>query len=96
MILLIIFTIVKTTKPATPVSVEPVVEKPTGLDWATILAPVAEGIVVTHKKFGDGKVSWMDKAKKYLRVTFNINGQNVEKQFVFPDAFIGGFLAIKE
>lgn len=70
-------------------------EKPAGPDWATILAPVAEGITVNHKKFGDGKITWMDKAKKYLRVTFTINGQGVEKQFVFPDAFINGFLTIK-
>ena len=70
-------------------------EKPAGPDWTTILAPVAEGITVNHKKFGDGKITWMDKAKKYLRVTFTINGQGVEKQFVFPDAFINGFLTIK-
>ena len=70
-------------------------EKPAGPDWATILAPVAEGITVNHKKFGDGKITWMDKAKKYLRVTFTINGQGVEKQFVFPDVFINGFLIIK-
>ena len=81
----------KTVAPATP----KVEEKPAGPDWATILAPVAEGITVNHKKFGDGKITWMDKAKKYLRVTFTINGQGVEKQFVFPDAFINGFLTIK-
>lgn len=81
----------KTVAPATP----KVEEKPAGPDWATILAPVAEGITVNHKKFGDGKITWMDKAKKYLRVTFTINGQGVEKQFVFPDAFINGFLIIK-
>lgn len=81
----------KTVAPSTTL----VEEKPAGPDWATILAPVAEGITVNHKKFGDGKITWMDKAKKYLRVTFTINGQGVEKQFVFPDAFINGFLTIK-
>ena len=81
----------KTVAPSTTL----VEEKPAGPDWATILAPVAEGITVNHKKFGDGKITWMDKAKKYLRVTFTINGQGVEKQFVFPDAFINGFLIIK-
>lgn len=81
----------KTVSPSTTL----VEEKPAGPDWATILAPVAEGITVNHKKFGDGKITWMDKAKKYLRVTFTINGQGVEKQFVFPDAFINGFLTIK-
>ena len=85
---------VETPKMVTP-STTLVEEKPAGPDWATILAPVAEGITVNHKKFGDGKITWMDKAKKYLRVTFTINGQGVEKQFVFPDAFINGFLTIK-
>ena len=87
---------VKVTKLTPPTTVEVVEEKPAGPDWATILAPVAEGLIVNHKKFGDGKITWMDKAKKYLRVTFTINGQNVEKQFIFPDAFISGFLTIKE
>ena len=87
---------VKVTKLTPPTTVEVVEEKPAGPDWATILAPVAEGLTVNHKKFGDGKITWMDKAKKYLRVTFIINGQAVEKQFIFPDAFIGGFLTIKD
>lgn len=34
-------------------------DKPTGPDWATILAPVTVGISVNHKKFGDGKITWM-------------------------------------
>lgn len=87
---------VKVTKLTPPTTVEVVEEKPAGPDWATILAPVAEGLIVNHKKFGDGKITWLDKAKKYLRVTFTINGQAVEKQFIFPDAFISGFLTIKE
>lgn len=70
-------------------------DKPTGPDWATILAPVTVGISVNHKKFGDGKITWMDKHNKYLRVAFTIDGKNVEKQFIFPDAFINGFLTIK-
>ncbi len=82
----------KATTPVVPV----VEEKPQGPDWATILAPVCEGIIVNHKKFGDGPITWMDKAKKYIRVSFTINGQAVEKQFVFPDSFINGFLTIKE
>ena len=87
---------VKVTKLTPPTTVEVVEEKPAGPDWATILAPVAEGLIVNHKKFGDGKITWMDKAKKYLRATFTINGQDIEKQFIFPDAFIGGFLTIKD
>lgn len=70
-------------------------EKTPDSDWTKILAPIAEGSIVNHKKFGDGKITWMDKAKKYLRVTFAIGGQDIEKQFVFPNAFINGFLTIK-
>ena len=68
--------------------------KQQGPDWATILAPVCTGCKVNHKTFGDGVVSWMDAAKKYIRVKFIIGGKDVEKQFVFPDAFIGGFLKV--
>lgn len=71
-----------TTKSGT----EPVPEK----NWNEILAPVGIGIVVKHKTFGTGTVVWMDKLKKYIRVKFDAG----EKQFIFPDAFIGGFLNI--
>ena len=57
---------------------------------------VEVGTVVRHSKFGEGEVTWMDKAKKYLRVTFIINGQGVEKQFVFPNAFTMGFLSLEK
>ena len=57
---------------------------------------VEVGAVVRHAKFGEGEVTWMDKAKKYLRVTFTINGQGVEKQFVFPNAFTMGFLSLEK
>lgn len=85
---------VDVSKTAAP-AVAKVEEKHQGPDWATILAPVCEGITVNHKKFGDGTITWMDKAKKYFRVSFTINCQAVEKQFIFPDAFIGGFLTLK-
>lgn len=54
------------------------------------LSGVVVGAVVTHKMFGAGKVTWMDQAKKYIRVSFNQG----EKQFVFPDAFKMGFLKL--
>ena len=71
-------------KPATP---QPAPEK----DWDKILAPVGVGTVVKHKTFGEGSVVWMDKAKKYIRVKFAAG----EKQFIFPDAFVGGFLSVE-
>ena len=60
-------------------------------DWYKLLAPVGVGTAVKHKTFGKGSVVWMDKAKKYIRVKFAAG----EKQFIFPDAFIGGFLSVE-
>lgn len=65
-------------------------EKPQ-IDWGNILADVGIKTIVKHKMFGEGTVVWMDKAKKYIRIKF----KNGEKQFVFPDAFIGGFLSLQ-
>ena len=52
------------------------------------LAKVGAGTAVTHKKFGKGTIVRMDNAKKYMRIRFSVG----EKQFVFPDAFLLGFL----
>ena len=60
-------------------------------DWDKILAPVGVGTAVKHKTFGEGTVVWMDKAKKYIRVKFAAG----EKEFIFPDAFVGGFLSVE-
>lgn len=65
---------------------EPAPEK----NWDKILTPIGVGSVVKHKTFGIGAVVWMDNLKKYIRVKFDAG----EKQFIFPDAFIGGFLNI--
>ncbi len=59
-------------------------------DWMEILDKVRPGITVKHKMFGNGDVVWMDKAKKYIRVKFAVG----EKQFLFPDAFVNGFLTL--
>ena len=56
------------------------------------LSGVAEGVIVIHKTFGEGKIEKLDKAKKHLRVQFALG----EKMFIFPDAFKQGFLKIKE
>lgn len=66
-------------------------QKEPKIDWERILSNVGDGTVVSHKVFGDGTVGWMDKAKKYIRIKF----KNGEKQFIFPDAFVGGFLILK-
>lgn len=56
-----------------------------------MLQKVQVGVTVTHKKFGNGTIVWIDSAKKYLRVKFDAG----EKQFVFPDAFLMKFLEVK-
>ena len=65
-------------KPAEP-------EKP-----ALDLSGIAEGSKVMHKSFGEGTVTKLDKAGKHLRVQFAAG----EKTFIFPDAFINGFLSV--
>lgn len=54
------------------------------------LSRVEVGSAVTHKAFGVGTVTWIDKAQKHIRVTFSAG----EKTFIFPDAFKQGFLKI--
>jgi hypothetical protein len=49
------------------------------------------GSKVKHKKFGDGQVIKLDKNEKFIHVKFNIG----EKKFIFPDAFLMGFLEMK-
>ncbi len=51
---------------------------------------VREGAFVTHKTFGQGMITNLDKAKKHIRVKFAVG----EKTFLFPDAFKNGFLII--
>lgn len=55
------------------------------------LSGVVKGATVIHKSFGVGTVTSLDKAKKHIRVKFNVG----EKTFIFPDAFKNGFLKAK-
>lgn len=76
-------------KPELPkMPVVPHVEKPEVEEID--LSGVNIGIAVTHKAFGAGTVTWIDKAQKHIRVTFNVG----EKTFIFPDAFKQGFLKL--
>ena len=50
----------------------------------------ALGMVITHKKFGRGKVTKED--GKYIEVTFD----KLTKTFVLPGAIAGGFLIPEE
>lgn len=44
------------------------------------------------KKFVDGTITWIGADKKYMHVKF----PSGEKQFIFPDAFVLGFLKLKQ
>ena len=68
------------------VSIAPPIQKPKVLELD--LSGVEVGSAVTHKVFGAGTVTRIDKAQKHIRVTFSAG----EKNFLFPDAFIQGFL----
>ena len=57
------------------------------------LPQITIGDIVNHKKFGKGEIIRIDKSAKHIRVKFKTG----EKTFVFPDAFIDGYLEkIKE
>lgn len=60
-------------------------------EWIAKLEGVAVGTDVIHKTFGVGIVSNLDKRQKYIKVKF----EKGEKQFLFPDGFIKGFLSLK-
>ena len=55
-----------------------------------IVSLVREGATVKHKSFGQGTVTNIDKAQKHIRVKFSVG----EKTFLFPDAFLKGFLSV--
>ena len=46
--------------------------------------------IVLHKKFGRGVVVKMDRNAKFIHIKFTLG----EKKFVFPDAFLQGFLEV--
>lgn len=73
--------------PAAPA--KPKVEQPQtpAFDYSKVQV----GVTVNHKAFGDGTVSWIDKARKYIRVQFSIG----EKMFTMETAFVQGFLTLK-
>ena len=54
------------------------------------LEGIAVGSVVSHKKFGKGTVVKLNNNDKYIYIQFALG----EKKFVFPDAFLMGFLEV--
>ncbi|MDY4562011.1 MAG: GIY-YIG nuclease family protein [Candidatus Cryptobacteroides sp.] len=57
-------------------------------DLKARLEKIETGDIVYHKKFGKGKVVKINKNEKFIYVKFMLG----EKKFMFPDAFLMGFL----
>lgn len=79
----------QTAKVAT---VEPVSqEKQAVHDLETKLESVDIDSSVVHKKFGKGTVVKINKNEKFIHIKFTLS----EKKFIFPDAFLMGFLEVE-
>ncbi len=57
----------------------------------TVVPDITEGDTVINKSLGEGKVIFVNEDKSRIRVKFKVG----EKPFVYPNAFIGGFLTKK-
>lgn len=56
-----------------------------------VLQKITVGSTVVHKKFGKGTVMKIDNNEKFIHVKFTVG----EKKFIFPDAFLMGFLGVE-
>jgi len=61
-------------------------------DLKTQLESLAVDSTVLHKKFGRGTVVKINKNEKFIHIKFTLG----EKKFIFPDAFLMGFLEVEE
>jgi hypothetical protein len=66
-------------------------EVPTREALETMLDSVAIHTEVVHKKFGKGTVVKIDRYENYIHVKFSLG----EKKFIFPDAFLSGYLMVE-
>ncbi|MBO5887862.1 MAG: GIY-YIG nuclease family protein [Bacteroidaceae bacterium] len=65
-------------------------EKQTENDLESKLESIGIDSTVVHKKFGKGTVVKFNKNEKFIHIKFTLG----EKKFIFPDAFLMGFLEI--
>ena len=75
-----------------PVAVAPVAPTPS-LDLSELqqqLETLEMGVSVLHKKFGIGTIERLNKSEKFVYVKFSEG----EKKFIFPDAFVSGYLIL--
>ena len=60
------------------------------IDLKAQLEALGGGSTVIHKKFGKGTVVKINKNEKFIHIKFTLG----EKKFIFPDAFLMGFLEL--
>ena len=65
-------------------------EKQAVQDFDSKLDSIGIDSTVVHKKFGKGTVVKINKNEKFIHIKFTLG----EKKFIFPDAFLMGFLEI--
>ena len=75
------------TTVAESVSQEKQIEK----DLESKLESIGIDSTVVHKKFGKGTVVKFNKNEKFIHIKFTLG----EKKFIFPDAFLMGFLEVE-
>ena len=61
------------------------------IDLKAQLEALAVDSTVIHKKFGKGTVVKINKNEKFIHIKFTLG----EKKFIFPDAFLMGFLEVE-
>ena len=66
-------------------------ESQTMKDLETKLETIGIDSTVIHKKFGRGTVVKINKNEKFIHIKFTLG----EKKFIFPDAFLMGFLEVE-
>jgi hypothetical protein len=79
-------------QPVQPIAVaKPPHESQTIHDLEAKLESISVDSSVIHKKFGKGTVVKINKNEKFIHIKFTLG----EKKFIFPDAFIMGFLEVE-
>ena len=73
-------------------TIAPPPETQTMQDLETKLESIGVDSTVVHKKFGKGTVVKINKNEKFIHIKFTFG----EKKFIFPDAFLMGFLEEEE
>ena len=73
------------------VTTTPLPESQTKQDLETKLESIGVDSTVIHKKFGKGAVVKINKNEKFIHIKFTLG----EKKFIFPDAFLMGFLEVE-